>query len=187
MKNFLSSLLANIIGSAELRVPDAVACQNIVDSTLLPQSRCDGQEWTGRLMAEPAFKRAISLERKRAERAGNPALLLLLDLGTGDRKNGNSNLLAGSAIAALLSVVRETDLAGWYSHSRVLGAVFTELPSAPKLQESVSAIVAKTEAALRSELQEGKTQVRVSSRLFSGPGGFLKKKPSSTFLPPDRK
>jgi len=186
MKSFLSVLLGNIMGPAALREPEAVAGQSIVDSSLLPRSGSDGHECVegaGRLMTETDFKHAISLEHKRDERSGNPALMLLLELGAGDRKNGNSNLLAGSVIAALFSVARETDLTGWYSDGRVLGVVFTELPPAPKLQKSVAAIAVKMEAALRSELGERNTEVRVSCQLFSGLGRSQKKDPAPTSLP----
>jgi len=186
MNSFLSLFLGNIMEPAALREREAVAGRSMVDSSLLPRSSSNGHECVagaGRIMTETDFKRAITLERKRAERAGNPALLLLLELGDGDRKNGNSNLLAGNVIAALFSVARETDLMGWYSDGRVLGAVFTELPTAPKLQKSVAAIAVKMEAALQSELGDRNAQVGVSCQLFSGPGRSQKKDSSSTSLP----
>ena len=116
---------------------------------------------------ETAFRRAINLERKRAERCGNPALLLLLAFRTPARTNGNTPVVAGKLKSALLLALRETDFAGWFSDSKVLGAVFTELPPTRELQESVAAIIARVKDALQAVLRENNIQVAISSELYS--------------------
>jgi hypothetical protein len=135
-------------------------------------------------MAETCFRHALQIERKRAERSGNPALLLLFDIEAGHRKNGDSNALAENVTAALLSVTRETDFTGWHSESRVLGAVFTQLPSTSQVQRSVAAITAKVEAALKSEVGERNIEVRMFSQLFSAtePQSHTKNSPLPTVV-----
>lgn len=158
---------------------DSAASPNAVSSTSGIELHLKAGNCT--LMTETGFRHALGLESKRAERSGNPALLLLFDLGVADRTNGNSLVLAERVITALLSVTRETDFIGWYAERTVLGAVFTELSPAASVPKAVRAIAAKVEAALQSELGERNTQVRVSSRVFSGSG--LPKKKTPSFAP----
>lgn len=116
---------------------------------------------------ETAFKRAVNLERKRAERCGNPALLLLVAFRTPARTNGNTPVVADKLKSALLLALRETDFAGWFSASKVLGAVFTELPPTRELQKSVAAIIARVKDALQVVLRENNIQVAISCELYS--------------------
>lgn len=81
---------------------------------------------SGELLAEPSFLRALSLERKRAERSSKRFLLMLVDFGA-PVQNGNGNGSGSEAIPAVLSGIRETDIPGWYTSNRVLGVIFTEL------------------------------------------------------------
>jgi lipopolysaccharide/colanic/teichoic acid biosynthesis glycosyltransferase len=61
------------------------------------------------------FSTLLSLERKRAERSGNPFALALLE----------------TTSPSLRLDLRATDVAGWYEENRVLGIIFTALNGAP--------------------------------------------------------
>jgi hypothetical protein len=76
---------------------------------------------------EAAFRYFLGVERRRAQRSGQPFHLLTVDVGartdTGDRV-GTSLVLR--VFAGLRECLRETDILGWYQHGRVLGAVLAE-------------------------------------------------------------
>src|SRR5271165_5448844 len=73
-----------------------------------------------------AFKRRISLERKRTERSAKPFLLMLLETGK-EIGRGKDGQVFASTISALLASTRETDAVGWYEDQRALGVMFTDL------------------------------------------------------------
>jgi lipopolysaccharide/colanic/teichoic acid biosynthesis glycosyltransferase len=81
------------------------------------------------LLPEPLFLRALSLERKRAERSGKRFLLMLIDFGT-HAENGNAERARSKTVTAVLARIRETDIAGWYAAGGILGVIFTELGDA---------------------------------------------------------
>jgi lipopolysaccharide/colanic/teichoic acid biosynthesis glycosyltransferase len=81
------------------------------------------------LLPEPLFLRALRLERKRAERSRKPFVLMLLELSAPAR-SGKSNLL-NQAVPALLSSIRETDIAGWHQENLAFGVIFAELGVTP--------------------------------------------------------
>src|SRR6266571_5352979 len=83
------------------------------------------------LLPEPMFLRALCLERKRAERSRKFFVLMLLDQGK-PSQNGNGNGLLNKTVSAILSSIRETDIAGWYTGNSALGVIFAELGSADK-------------------------------------------------------
>src|SRR4051812_45154990 len=75
------------------------------------------------LLSADLFGRMISAERKRSDRSGKGFVLMLVDGGM---------LLADEKIAldvarALLSCVRDTDVAGWHAHHQAIGVIFTEI------------------------------------------------------------
>jgi hypothetical protein len=81
---------------------------------------------------EQAFRHFLTVERKRAERAGRSMLLLLVEFKAG--RSGDSVIdpaLASKLFAALTMCVREIDFIGWYRCDRVAGAVLTQGPEAP--------------------------------------------------------
>jgi lipopolysaccharide/colanic/teichoic acid biosynthesis glycosyltransferase len=79
-----------------------------------------------KILNEAAFRRMISVERKRTERSRKPFLLMLLDTGNcqGSEKNGKA---LDSIVCALLASTRETDVTGWYKSRSIIGVMFTEL------------------------------------------------------------
>src|SRR5215467_9984979 len=104
------------------------------------------------LLPEPLFLRALSLERKRAERSGKRFLLMLIDFGSFvDHGHGNGDGARSRTIAAVLSRIRETDIAGWYAVNGVLGVIFTELGPADD-RSALPIVRARLTAALESTL-----------------------------------
>src|SRR4029077_10865513 len=107
----------------------------------------------GELLPEPLFLRALSLERKRAERSGKRFLLMLIDFGN-LAENGDGDGPRTKTVAAVLARIRETDIAGWYAANGILGVIFTELGDAderltlPILRGRLSGAL---ESALKSE------------------------------------
>ena len=77
------------------------------------------------------FLRALRLERKRAERSRRLFVLMLLDLAK-PVQNGNGDDLLNRSVPAILSSIRETDIAGWHKADSALGVIFTELGTADK-------------------------------------------------------
>ncbi len=72
---------------------------------------------------EDLFSTLLLLERKRCERSGARFGLALLDV--------NRTHDAEQIRDLLCSQLRETDIAGWYKESTVMGAIFTTLNGAP--------------------------------------------------------
>jgi lipopolysaccharide/colanic/teichoic acid biosynthesis glycosyltransferase len=116
------------------------------------------------LMPESSFLRALSLERKRAERSRNPFVLMLIDRPAPFRVAGDRVL--PKVVPAVLASIRETDIAGWHEESHALGVIFTELGAAA--QKSVADLLrAKVMAPLRSILTvEELGQIRITFHRF---------------------
>ena len=77
-------------------------------------------------LPEPMFLRALRVERKRAERSRKLFVLMVLDVSTASR-NGDTKNLLNRAVPAILSSIRETDIAGWHRDQAALGVIFAEL------------------------------------------------------------
>src|SRR5947208_13860249 len=79
------------------------------------------------LLPERMFLRALCLERKRAERSRKLFVLMLLDLGKSSDNGNGDNTLLQRTVPAILSSIRETDIAGWHKEDAPLGGIFAEL------------------------------------------------------------
>jgi len=79
---------------------------------------------TPTLVPEDAFRRVLSLERKRSARSGQRFVLILLHLGKVLRSEGRDAVLE-SITAALSLATRETDLLGWYNKDEQVGVICT--------------------------------------------------------------
>jgi len=102
------------------------------------------------LTSEPAFLRQLRLERRRSERSRQPFVLMLLQPAARERDDVRSALLERTA-SVLVSAIRETDVAGWYT-KRCLGVIFAEV--GPRDKASViGALQARMIEALRGKLQ----------------------------------
>jgi len=102
------------------------------------------------LADEPYFTRMIILERKRAERSGNPFFLMLLEGGAAPRPLNVGREFQQLLVSALRSCTRETDTVGWYKGHAAIGVIFTEVGTAD--QKIGAAILAKVARTLRDNL-----------------------------------
>jgi len=78
------------------------------------------------ILPEEAFRRMISVERKRSERSQRPFVLLLIDTGGAQPSEKQSRILV-DMLSALQGATRETDVTGWYTTNTVMGVMFTEI------------------------------------------------------------
>jgi lipopolysaccharide/colanic/teichoic acid biosynthesis glycosyltransferase len=111
------------------------------------------------------FLHALRLERMRAERSRKPFVLMLLDL-PGPAENGTGNKLLAKAVRAILSSIRETDIAGWHRERRTLGVIFAEL-GAVDAKSVLGVLRARVTTLLDPILgTEGLAQLRITFHCF---------------------
>ncbi len=135
-----------------------------------------------RLLPESTFLRALSLERKRTERSRRLFVLMLLDPGDPPLAAGGGNTLTRT-VSALLSAIRETDVAGWYRDGALLGVIFPEVGTADK-QSIVNTLRAKITTALRVTLKPQEMgRIHISFHCF--PDDSDAGLPATTKLYPD--
>src|SRR3989454_2992598 len=103
------------------------------------------------LLPEATFLHALCLERKRAERSRRLFVLMLLAPGESSLQASGDTVLS-KTVSALCSVIRETDVAGWYKGDSLLGVIFSELGQADR-KSIAAALQAKVTAALQSSLK----------------------------------
>lgn len=117
------------------------------------------------VLNEVAFKRMISVERKRTERSREPFLLMLLEAGNyqGSEKNGR---ILHDMLPILQVSIRETDVIGWYKDQSIVGVMFTGLGSNDR-NSILSVILSKVSSTLRAQLpSDHLSQVRISFHFF---------------------
>jgi lipopolysaccharide/colanic/teichoic acid biosynthesis glycosyltransferase len=130
----------------ELRAPQGMKRLN-ADAHLTFEKR--GASAGRIVLHEDAFVSMLYLERRRAERALKPFVLMLVDVKTAIA-DGQKNLTLGKVTNALLSVTRETDIIGWYLEDQLIGVIGTEMGKAtPKtvqsrMLEKVRAVLVRT-------------------------------------------
>ena len=117
------------------------------------------------ILKEDAFRRMISLERKRTERSRKPFVLMILDMG--DQHPSENNRQALRKVATALSVAaRETDLTGWYVEDCAVGVMFTEIGFADR-SATLSSMITRVSNTLRTTLMpEEFNQVSISFHVF---------------------
>jgi len=119
-----------------------------------------------RILPEDLFLAMLCLERKRAERSSRKFLLLLLDAENATGTSRQGKVLNG-IVKAADAARRETDPAGWYKHSAILGIIFTELGALDNAA-IINKLLDKVHEALRAELNAEDLQlIRVSVHIFS--------------------
>src|SRR5712671_4248206 len=117
------------------------------------------------VLAEELFRKILCWERKRAERSRKSFLLMLVDAGTVLQANRKQRVLT-RILSALSCSTRETDVAGWYRESAILGVIFTEIHEAER-NALQSLVLAKLSEALRAGLgADGVDQIRISFHFF---------------------
>ena len=90
---------------------------------------------------------------------------MLLDVSTSTHAGENDNLLTRAA-SAILTAIRETDVAGWHRENRVLGVIFAELGAAGA-KSILGVLRAKTNAILQSSLRvEELARLRITFHCF---------------------
>lgn len=117
------------------------------------------------ILGEEAFRRTISIERKRTERSRKPFLLMLLDGGhhNGSEKNGKA---LNDVVSALIASTRETDVIGWYGNGVTVGVIFTDLVFDDK-SAILSTMLTRVSATLRDNLTfEQFNQISISFHFF---------------------
>ena len=131
-----------------------------VDRKSQPQNLLDSQE----ILSEEAFRRMLSLERKRSERSERPFVLLLIETGRnqpGD-KQGRDLL---DVLSALQGATRETDVTGWYTTNSVVGIMFTEIIL--ENNAVLSTILSRIGAVLRDRLDTDQfSRIKFSFHVF---------------------
>jgi lipopolysaccharide/colanic/teichoic acid biosynthesis glycosyltransferase len=117
------------------------------------------------VLNEQAFRRMISLERKRTERSGKPFLLVLLDTGK-NLSSEKSGKVLENILTALSCSTRETDTVGWYEDRSVIGILFTEVGVGDR-SAIPDILITRVSQALRDNLGvEQFDQVSLSCQLF---------------------
>ena len=135
------------------------------------------------LLPEPMFLRALSLERRRAERSKKRFILMVVRSAPGVH-NDDGGILARS-VDAILATIRDTDVAGWYQDQAALGVIFTEMGSGES-KAIVGALRAKVTAALGANLDAAElASVHITLHSFPEDLGNAEGWPSIEKLYPD--
>jgi hypothetical protein len=117
------------------------------------------------ILHEDAFRRMLSLERKRAQRSQKPFLLTLLEMEN-ELAGERSRTTLAKILSALDSTTRETDVTGWYRSECVVGVMFTEIALEDRTS-ILATIMARVSETLRSHLTAQQfAQVGISFHLF---------------------
>ncbi len=151
--------------------------------SLAPLPEASSLEDRGILNAD-AFRRMITLERKRSERSRKPFMLLLLDMGDRLPSEKNGKTLS-KILAALSGSTRDTDVTGWYANNCVVGVMFTEIATGDS-NSVPSTIIARVTETLRKNLTlEQFNRVSLSFHVFPEDWDNDAQTPSNPTLYPD--
>jgi lipopolysaccharide/colanic/teichoic acid biosynthesis glycosyltransferase len=114
-------------------------------------------------LQENVFHSMLTLERRRAERSGKPFVLMLLDANL---EYGSAAVILEEAAEVIMASKRETDLAGWYKKSDILGVIFTEV-SIEGERPLTEILRTKFETALARDLgREKAAKIAISLHVF---------------------
>ena len=114
----------------------------------------------GRAHNEPAFHHFLGIERRRAERADQSALLVLVSPRPAPGRSGKFEpAMATAVFSALGASVREADFIGWYREDRVAGAVMTYQPT--PLDQIYPSVTGRVTSALGRTLSSSRAPLRV--------------------------
>jgi lipopolysaccharide/colanic/teichoic acid biosynthesis glycosyltransferase len=117
------------------------------------------------ILNEDAFRRMISLERKRSERSRKPFVLMLLDMGN-EHPSESSRQALRKVATALSLTARETDLTGWYRSDCAVGVMFTEIGFTDR-SATLSTMITRVSNTLRANLiTEELNQISISFHVF---------------------
>jgi hypothetical protein len=114
---------------------------------------------------EEAFLHFLTVERKRAERAGRSMLLLLVEFRAEREREGLMDAsVATKLFSALAACVREIDFIGWYRSDRVVGAVLTQGSETPA--QDVSQQIGERVAQAMAERLPSHVRHRIQVRIL---------------------
>jgi exopolysaccharide biosynthesis polyprenyl glycosylphosphotransferase len=82
------------------------------------------------LLNEDSFVSMLYLERRRAERAGNRFVLILVDVAKNLAGTSGKDRMVQTLTKAISEATRETDIIGWYLENNLMGVIGTELGKA---------------------------------------------------------
>jgi len=82
------------------------------------------------LLNEDAFASMLYLERRRAERAQNRFVLILMDINKNLNGTSNKERTVKALAKSLSEATRETDIVGWYVENSLMGLIGTGLGKA---------------------------------------------------------
>ena len=117
------------------------------------------------ILQEEAFRRMVSLERKRTHRSRKPVLLTLLEIENPAPSEKTRRALS-KILSALATTTRETDVTGWYQHNHVVGVMFTEIAIEDR-GSILSTITARVSGTLRRHLTpQHFSEVGISFHIF---------------------
>jgi lipopolysaccharide/colanic/teichoic acid biosynthesis glycosyltransferase len=122
------------------------------------------QPMMGSVACEPLFRRFLSLERRRCERAETRFGLLLIEFEPLQKLIGLQTI---EGIAEAISrAMRETDITGWYEHGSTIGVILTVLNGTER--ETVEAVVVeRVRSVLALHLSDPQAErVLISCHLF---------------------
>ncbi len=131
-----------------------------------------------------AFRRMITLERKRSERSRKPFMLLLLDMGDRLPSEKNGKIL-GKILTALSGSTRDTDVTGWYANHCVVGVMFTEIATGDSSSVPTTIIARVTETLRKNLTLEQFNKVSLSFHVFPEDWNNEAQGPSNPTLYPD--
>jgi len=117
---------------------------------------------------EDAFRYFLDMERRRAELAGRPLLLLLVDFKKPEQGDTPiPSVTADRLFVALAACLRDTDFVGWYHEGRVIGAVLTQDTESP--DTGVVDMVARRVTETLNTSLPASLSVRVQVRIYHLP------------------
>src|SRR5260370_29483268 len=113
---------------------------------------------------ELLFQRMLSLERRRCERAGTRFALVRIDL---QELNDTLSMEGAEQIAGAIGAsMRETDIAGWYRESSMIGVILTALTQTSR-GTLESAVIERIRKVLSLSLDPVQVeQIRISCHVF---------------------
>ena len=82
------------------------------------------------LLNQDAFVSMLYLERRRAERAGNRFVLILVDVTENLAGGYGKERMVQALTKSLSEATRETDIIGWYVENSIMGVIGTEIGKA---------------------------------------------------------
>jgi len=120
----------------------------------------------GNVWGEDVFRYLLTAEQRRSRRSGHPFVLTILNAMADSEEESP---VLQSALPAVASAVRETDIVGWIDTPSVLGIIFTQLDSI-RTHPNMSVVQAKLDSALRDKLGPRRAaSIAVSSHIFTDP------------------